>query len=329
MWLLSLACAPKSPALEPATVLRSPGSELVVSGPVGSRVSTLPADLVLFYGGEQGGRLGTCGCPDRPRGGLARQLAYINASRQANPGQADLVLNGGYWLEDPADFEGRPVPSIQAANLAMAQGLGQVGVDAANIGYVDIPGLLELPSVPDWAVSANVQGLDRQPGVVLQAGELTVGVVGMTSFGYTLASAGDVQVGNPRQSALNALRDLEDQVDVLVLLSYRSSDAAADLAREVDALDVVIDTDLHRGHFSPERVNNAVWVRTHYQTMRLGELRVLVDETGQVEVVVDRKIDLDDQIGEDPALSALIATAQAEIDALAAEQGPMLLPGGH
>jgi hypothetical protein len=30
--------------------------------------------------------------------------SYLQASRAANPGQGDLLLHGGYWLEDPVRF---------------------------------------------------------------------------------------------------------------------------------------------------------------------------------------------------------------------------------
>ena len=46
-------------------------SETVRSGALRTRVLTDDADLVLFYVSEHDGRLGTCGCPSHPRGGLA------------------------------------------------------------------------------------------------------------------------------------------------------------------------------------------------------------------------------------------------------------------
>ena len=73
-------------------------------------------------------------------------------------------------------------------------------------------------------------------------------------------------------------------------------------------VDVVIDTDLHREFYEPFRVGRALWVRSHYQTMRVGELRLgLVD--GEVAWATDRKIELDPEIPS--ATDQLVISKQA------------------
>ena len=79
---------------------------------------------------------------------------------------------------------------------------------------------------------------------------------------------------------------------------------------ETGRIDAVIDTRKHRSLDAPFRVGKAVWIRSHEQGLRLGELRV--GPSG----VVDRKIDLDDRVPDHPTLRALADDADAEIKAL-------------
>ena len=100
-------------------------------------------------------------------------------------------------------------------------------------------------------------------------------------------------------------------------MSYGAAEVAAQLARDFPELDVVIDADMHRGFFEPDTIGDAIWVRSHYQTMRLGELRL--DLSGEkAALIVDRKIDLDPLLPDDPAIGAL-ATEAAEAVAQALE----------
>ena len=78
---------------------------------------------------------------------------------------------------------------------------------------------------------------------------------------------------------------------------------------------MVIDTNMHQAFYAPERVGEALWVRSHNQTMRLGELRLTAEDGGGVELVVDRKIDLDPEIPDSPRLAALVTQARNEIEA--------------
>jgi hypothetical protein len=80
-------------------------------------------------------------------------------------------------------------------------------------------------------------------------------------------------------------------------------------------VDVVIDTNLHREFSAPFRVGDAVWVRSHIQTMRLGELRLGITD-GQVTWAMDRKIDLDDEIPSSRDSLLIAQTAREELDAL-------------
>ena len=59
-------------------------------------------------------------------------------------------------------------------------------------------------------------------------------------------------------------------------------------------------------------------MRSHIQTMRLGELRLGVTD-GQVTWAMDRKIDLDDEIPSSQDVMALTTLAREELDTIQRE----------
>lgn len=276
-----LACSPKPAPV--ATVHNSPQglAELVTGGTLEQRLSTEEADLVLLYGGEQRGRVGPCGCPTNPRGGLARTASYAGAVRKLDP---TVLVLGGYWLENE---HGLVDPgSVRAANVIMLDGLELLAPDAANVSYKEWP----LPSTPEWAVSANIE---RVPSVrMVEVAGVRVAIVGITARGPILHP----EVGTP----LGGLEVLEaTDADLHVLLAFEAREEARAIAEAFPQLDVVVDTAHHQGFFEPVLVGETIWVRSSYETQRLGELRLLRSGEGW-ELVRDRKVDLDAQIPDAP-----------------------------
>jgi len=100
----------------------------------------------------------------------------------------------------------------------------------------------------------------------------------------------------------------------VVLLAHGAPEAARSLA-ERGLVDVVIDTNLHRSLEPPFRVGEAIWVKSHFQTMRLGELRLGL-EGGRIAWARDRKIDMDEGIPPQNDARRLEEAARRAVDAL-------------
>ena len=291
-------------------------SEALVDGPMASRVSTERADLVVLYGGEHKGSLETCGCPHRPRGSLARAETVRAATVDPY-----VLVNAGYFLEDPTGFDGAVRPDIVTSNRWMAQGLGLGRWDALNVSTPDVAALASLdPSSRDGLplVSANLVGPGIDPWVIVERGGRKIGITGVSGDEMTLGGLGVYRFGNTRQ-AVDVVERLAAQVDVVVLLAWHAEDLAATLARKAD-VDVIVDAHLHREQGVPQRVGGAWRVDSYFETMRLGELRLHL-AGGVITGGVDRQIDLDPTLGDDPGMLALQHEARTAIDGIQAGTG--------
>lgn len=322
--LLLLACAPHPAApVSPtaATTDAAAGAprarggdlhgELVVEGPLGARLSRAPADLAVFYAAEHKGSMETCGCPKRPRGSLARLEAYVDAARETAP---SVLVHAGWWLQDPVGLDGAVKDDLAVMNRWMVRGLEQGEWDAINVAGPDVYGLARLPEGAAAGlplVSANVSG----PGIaayrIVERGGLHVGITGITIPQPSMGEAAPYTVADP-MSAAPVVAELATRADVVVLLAWQAADAARAIAKEA-GVDVVVDAAAHREFVEPARVGDAAWVYAHYETMRVGELRLDVED-GAVVGGLDRKIDLDPDMPDDPALAKLARQARAEID---------------
>lgn len=289
--------------------------ELVQDGALGKRVSAAPADLVVYYAGEQKGSMDECGCTSRPRGGFARLVSYVGASRAASPA-ASLLLNPGQWLDDPGGFDGLLRPEAVASDRWMARGAAAVAWDALNVAPPDVAGFSVLPAdalrgLP--LVSASITG----PGIarwrVIERGGVKVGITGIAAADPTLAQAQGYRVGRP-EDAVETVRALAAEADVVVLLAWHAPEAAKAIAKAVPEVDVVIDANRHTAQEEPFLVGDAVWVFSMHEGQRVGELRLGLDG-GRVTSAFDRQIDMDPQVPDDRALADLQRQARAAIEA--------------
>jgi 2',3'-cyclic-nucleotide 2'-phosphodiesterase (5'-nucleotidase family) len=305
---LALACAKPAPTAIPRALQTEAGltAQLVTEGSLPERIAPQDsAQWVLFYAGEQRGDIAPCGCPSRPRGGLPRTASTIDASGPA------LFVNAGGWLDGGIGLDGNPIPEAELKNRWMVRGLELMSPAAVHVGFEDLAALPDalkaVTSLP--LISANLRGPGIEQVIYIEHRGLQFAFTGVSHTGHRSISTPDYERLDPVQAGQNALNNLKPDVDRVVLFSHGATDAAKKLAKS-GRIDVVIDTQSHRGFDAPFRVGKALWVRSHAQGLRLGELRV-----GDAEVV-DRKIDMDDALPDHPEMRVLADQAKSEIEAL-------------
>jgi 2',3'-cyclic-nucleotide 2'-phosphodiesterase (5'-nucleotidase family) len=321
------ACQPKAapPITTPDIQRHGLSTELITNGSAKDRQSAQPANLAIFYTGEHQGSMETCGCPKRPRGSLPRMAQYLNVHAATHPETATLLVNGGWWLSDAMGADGALRADATLMNSSLTTAFtDELLIHGANVSYLDLPGL-QGQDVPEWAISANIETIDPDQSPIansriVQIGDLRVGITGITKTDQSFVPSPAFEIRSPVKAAVEVLNGMREQSDVLVLLVYDAPEAAKAIATQVPDLDVIIDTRQNRQHSAPIRIGETLWVKSHYQTMRLGELRLNIDpSTHEVALVVDRKIDMDPAIRDEPSLKNHMKAARIKIDALQSE----------
>jgi 2',3'-cyclic-nucleotide 2'-phosphodiesterase (5'-nucleotidase family) len=324
LWMsLAGACQSRRPLdLRPIRDARSGlSSEIAETGTLQERLARPDlADLVLLYGAEAAGALGPCGCDRTPRGGLARIKTYSDATVERSPRAEVWLVDAGGWLDPTLDGSGQPRLDAIAANRWMVRGMGALQPAALNVGWSDLMGLPGLSahaggsaSVEVPLVSANIEGPGIKPFFERTVGDQRVVLTGIAHNGPPMLLPAGYTQRDPVEGVKAVLEAAAVQpADFVILLSSESNEAGMVLA-EAGLVDVVVDARQHRYRDPPFRAGDAVWVKAHHQTLRLGELRLGLQD-GRATWALDRKIDLDTTVPSDPQLARWAREAEREVE---------------
>lgn len=215
--------------------------------PLGARAE--PRRLVLLFTGDNRGEIAPCGCKQEPQGGLARRKTAIDAER-AHGLPVVLMDAGNALFSEPS----RPVDPLaqQKAELVLEQMEAQgtvamaVGERDLSLGLAYLQKATRARSKKMKLLSANL--VDKAgkapfaPSMVVEAGGLKVGVVGVSPEGRSAGEPG-LTGRPPKEAALAEARKLRQsgKVDVVLILAaipYQEAVKLAILAN--DAVDFVV-----------------------------------------------------------------------------------------
>lgn len=214
--------------------------------PLGAQAE--PKRLVLLVTGDNRGEIAPCGCKAEPQGGLARRKTAIETERAR--GIPAVLMDAGNALFRQAGRREEP-KVLQKAELVLEQMEAQ-GTVAMAVGERDLSqGLAWLQKATGARkkmklLSANL--VDKAgkapftPSMVVEAGGLKVGVVGVSPEGTPAGEPG-LKGKPPVEVALAEARKLRKtkKVDVVVVLAavpYQEAVKMALLAE--DAVDFVV-----------------------------------------------------------------------------------------
>jgi len=310
--VLLMSCAKPTPVAIPRQLSTEEGlsAEVISKGDIPSRLAAPDeANLVIFYTGEQRADLQPCGCADTPRGGLPRTAAYIAAAGEG------LIINGAGWLDEGQTLDGSPMADAKLKNQWMVTGLKQLSVDIVHVGFGDLIGLSRMDESPDLPmISANLRGPGLTTHQIIEHGGQRVGISGISHEGHISIATPGFERLEPYSAAKPILEHLSAESDFVVLLNNNATQATKKLIRD-GHVDLVIETAHHRGFEPPFRHGNSIWVRSHDQGLRLGELRVTTDSEDGI-TAHDRKIDLDSTVPNQSDMAAIADEAGQELKAL-------------
>ncbi|RJP76955.1 MAG: hypothetical protein C4524_09410 [Candidatus Zixiibacteriota bacterium] len=276
-----------------------------------------PSDqtLRLVYSGAMMGYLEPCGCREGRVGGLARLSAAARDSLDLWP-EPKLLLEAGDFAEAFAS------PGVDPKNRYLLQAMSFLGYDAVNVTAQDLMAGVETLR---WAadslrvplISANLAskngGLVFPGWVIRQAGDLTIGVVGLGAvrpLEMHRARVDSLEFTAPEPALRRALDQVRPQCDRVILLTDLTSRATREIARTIPEIDLVISTMELTPTQGLRRVGQA-WVAG---TSRQGKAITTIGLTPVTEdslAATFSKALLDSTYRDDPRVARLISEYQA------------------
>lgn len=274
-------------------------------------------------------------------GGYARLSTQLAALRASRPNAITL---------DAGDvFQGTLFYTL-AKSDAVKPFLGALGYDAMTLGNhefddgpAELARFLEGLTVP--VVAANVDA-SREPLLrgrwqahrIIEIGGERIGIVGLTTPETTITSSPGETIGfgAPIEALRREVSALQAAgVNKIVALTHLGATVDADLARQVDGVDIYVGghshTLLHNGE-DPRRQGPyplvvrtpsgapALIVQAYYGGLFLGDLQVTFDGAGVVTRWEGDTIPMDARIARDPGIQAMVDRMAAPLAELRARQ---------
>ena len=174
-----------------------------------------------------------------PIGGVARRATLIEAYREAKENL--LILDAGDSLLNDRD------PAKRTKGQTSVEALNRMGYDALTLGMKDLSlltleelkariGEAAFPVLSANAVLAGSEELLTEPYAVIEIGDRKVGILGLTEPGSTA----DVTVTDPLAAAMRFLPEIEDQADIIILLSHAGIDVDTIIGESLPDIDLII-----------------------------------------------------------------------------------------
>jgi 5'-nucleotidase/UDP-sugar diphosphatase len=224
-------------------------------------------------------------------GGLINLVSLIDQLRAEDPDHT-LLLDAG------DTFQGTYVSNSTRGEVVMAA-MNVAGYDAWTLGNHEFDwGQEVLRARIDQArfpaLAANLLDADSgqawdgvEPYVILQVGRARVAVLGLTYPDTPAINEAENVAGldfwEPLETLRRYLPELEEQADLIVVLSHAGYDNDLALAEAVDGIDVIVGGHSHLFIESPRIVNDTLIVQAGAKGQVVGRLEVTLDlATGRV-----------------------------------------------
>jgi 5'-nucleotidase/UDP-sugar diphosphatase len=303
------------PAAEPA-------AEAVATGPVATEPADSTETIVILHTNDFHGAIE----PDATKGtgGLVNLVSLIDQLR-AEDLERTLLLDAGDI------FQGTYVSNSTQGEVVMAA-MNVAGYDAwalgnhefdwgqevlrARIAQAEFPGLAA--NVVD--VSSGEVWDAVEPYTVVQVGRARVAILGLAYPDTPVINKPQNVAGLDFRGAAETVRryltDLENEADLIVVLSHLGYDGDVALAKAVGGIDVIVGGHSHMYLETPRKIADTIVVQAGASGQVLGRLEVTVDLTTGNVVDYARRQGLlpvtDDVDAVNQEVQALVESALAE-----------------
>jgi 5'-nucleotidase/UDP-sugar diphosphatase len=294
--MVLLAACGRTPADAPPSITsEAPGSSADTSDPTETIVILYTND---FHGAvepeETQGSGGTV-----EEGGLVNLVSLIDQLRAEHPGRT-LLLDAG------DTFQGSYVSNSTQGELVM-DAMNVAGYDGWTLGNHEFDWGQEalrarIAQAGFPVLAANIvdqvtgEPWDQvQPYAIVEVGRLKIGILGLTYPDTPAINRPENVAGLEFEQAEETVRrylpELQEQADLIVVLSHLGYDGDLALAKAVDGLDLIVGGHSHMFLESPRNINNTLIVQAGAKGQVVGRLELTVDvDTGEVVDFSSRKV---------------------------------------
>ncbi len=234
--------------------------------------------------------------------GMAARKTLIDRIRKEvkQEGGELLLLSGG-------DINtGVPESDMQNAQPDF-MGMNMIGYDAMALGNHEFDNSMEiLRQQQQWAdfpfLAANIYDGSGQllftPYTIFQLGDLSIGVIGLTTEDTALIGnpehIGNVRFTSPVEAANKAVRELKDKTDIIIAATHMghyqngengiNAPGDVNLARKVNDLDIIVGGHSQDPLFKPDRQNGTLILQAHEWGKYVGRADLEL-QNGQLELI--------------------------------------------
>ncbi len=212
-------------------------------------------------------------------GGLPEKGFKLRRISEENEGRTLKIDSGNLFFKNGGSYHDNAPETIQAG--AIAEIYTALDYDAVAVGADDLSaGIDFLRTARDNGLnllSANIyDGKGRhifRPYRKRAVGSLTIAIVGIT--GPRLTAAADYHIGDPVAELTRLVSELEEESDLIVLLSSLNVQETIALVEPFPAIRIGISADRSKGNVGPVTAGKGFIVQTGGRGQYLGSLKIV------------------------------------------------------
>ncbi|MBN1883580.1 MAG: hypothetical protein JW885_15540 [Deltaproteobacteria bacterium] len=169
----------------------------------------------------------------------------------------------GPTVDESYDLQGRRFIESHNAMGWTAFAPGERDFAHGTDYLLEMRDLAEFPFVSANIVDAESGELLFEPYIVKKVAGFRVGIIGVMGEGVELTQSRRDDLGidllDPMESIKDALKELDDTADFIILLAHTGMDDAQIIAEKIDGIDVIIAAHLPRGnYYQPTKINHTL-----------------------------------------------------------------------
>ncbi len=290
-----------------------------MAGTGGCGRSEGPRRITVLFSNDLRGEIRSCGCAEHDLGGLGRRATFVAAVRDTAPDV--IVVDAGGAFGTKVNY-GRSKARLTLEALrrmgcvAMAPGEEEFGFGVDWL--IEQVRRLDLPMLAVNVRDAGADTLLFRPAreVALPSG-LRVAFYGAMSPRLRLppqVEPGRVRIG-PIEPALRREIERRRDADLHVLVAHMGRGEAQQLARRLEALDLIVVGSEGRPLRRIRRIGNAWLLTGSDRGLYAGIATCVLDRSNRIRAVVADNVPLDDRFADDPVVAKLFRAYDLEIAA--------------